>query len=65
MKYFNFIKKDGTYYNKITTCKGVYNYFIKLKNVSELYIRNDSYNTICIVGYYNIYNYITKHYKHF
>ena len=51
MKYFEFVKKDGTYYNKITTCKGVYNYFIKLKNVSELY--------------YNIYNYITKHYKHF
>lgn len=39
--YFEFRKSNGEFYKKITTQKGVYNYFIKLKNVSNMYIRNN------------------------
>lgn len=62
MKYFEFKKNDGNYYSKVTTSRGVYNYFMKLKNVSELYIKTE-YNTSCIIGYNNIYNYLIRHYR--
>ena len=57
--YFEFRKHNGDYYSRITTEKGVYNYFIKLKNVSELYIQSED-TRVVIVGYYNIYNYFKR-----
>ena len=59
MKYYEFRKNNGNYYSKITTEKGAYNYFVTLKNVSELYIQSES-TRIVIVGYNNIYNYFKR-----
>lgn len=49
-------------YRKKTTERGAYNYFSKLKNVKTMFIVNNS-SKICIVGYYNIRNFLTKYYK--
>lgn len=62
MKYFKFRKSNGEYYSKITTARGVFNYFIKLKDVAIMYIREDFEDT-AIIGYYNIYNYLVRNNK--
>lgn len=62
MDYFEFRKNNGEYYSRITTEKGVYNYFATLKNVAELYIQSES-TKIVIIGYPRIYNYIHHYYN--
>ena len=59
MKHFYFKKINGEEYSKITTERGVYNYFRKLKNPAAMVVIAEN-SKIIIVGYANIYNYINS-----
>lgn len=60
MKHFYFKNSNDEEYSRITTARGVYNYFYKLKDAAVMFVISDN-SKIAVVGYNNIRNYLKNY----